>query len=113
MRLFFDYWDSHIVAIRAEHGFVLRECVVPIHGCRDDGDAAFDRGAFGWVGDKGVGDCEGESGTRRATDREKLVGVTADGRGILVGPFTHLYAVQELGWCFVLWSQTIVHADND
>ena len=50
-----------------------------MHGCWDDGDAAFNRGAFGWVGNEVVGDCEEESGAGRATDGEKLVGVTADG----------------------------------
>lgn len=60
-----------------------------------------------------VGDCEEERGAGGATDGEKLVSVTADGRGVLVCPFIHLHTIQELGWCFVLQSQTIVHTDND
>jgi hypothetical protein len=114
---FADYWGAHIVVIRLYmdlySGSMWSQCMLagttatqPLIEERLAGSA------MRWR-DEVVGDCEEESGAGRATDGEKLVSVTADGRGVLLCPFIHLHTIQELGWCFVLRSQTIVHTDND
>src|SRR5947209_1123527 len=111
MGLLVDYWDVPIVVIRPVHGFVLVStwfqymvtgtmATQPLIEERLEGRR---RGSWRLRGRE----WHQQSHRLRKACCRHCRWTRRSG-----GPFIRLYAAQELGWCFVLRSQTIVHTDN-
>lgn len=90
---------------------LLEEYVVPMHGCQDSGDAAFDRGAFGGSATRSLAIArESVAPAESPIEKNLLVSLPMDEAFWWVHSYTFILSTN---WGFVLRSQTIVQTDND